>query len=93
MREEEVFYERVMDYQATFGDGRGASVLEDLRRQYCERSSFAPGDPYKTTFQEGQRDVVLAIEAMLRTAGDKHFALETINDYFGASADVEAEGE
>lgn len=40
-------------------------VLSDLA-QYCRvgRSSFVPGDPYQTAFNEGARDVFLHIAGM-----------------------------
>lgn len=81
MTPEQTYYERIMDYQATFVEGRGRNVLDDLRAQYCHRSSFVSGDPYATAFREGQRDVVLAIESVLKTAADREFSLETVFTY------------
>lgn len=55
-------YARVLDPQ-----GRDAGlVLRDLAR-YCRlgRSSFVPGDPCQTAFNEGARDVFLHIAEML----------------------------
>jgi len=87
MREEEAYYERVMDYDATFGKGRGVNVLNDLSTQYERRSSFVPGDPYATAFREGQRDVVLAIKTMLTTASDPEFSVDRVREYFDTSTD------
>ncbi len=87
MTEEEVVYERVMDYQATFGTGRGVNVLHDLRAQYMQRSSFVAGDPHATAFREGQRDVVLAIEALLRTAEEPTFSAASVREFLNNEGD------
>jgi hypothetical protein len=81
MSEEDAVYDRIMDYSRTFSDGHGRNVLTDLCAQYEQRSSFVPGDPYATAFREGQRDVVLAIKAVLRTAEDKEFMRETVGEF------------
>ena len=81
MTEEDAVYERIMDYHSTFTGGRGGNVLDDLRAQYMRRSSFVPGDPHATAFREGQRDVVLAIEAMLATAADKEFSRQSVLEF------------
>lgn len=87
MTEEELVYERVMDYQHTFALGRGVNVLRDLRAQYMQRSSFVPGDPHATAFREGQRDVVLAIESMLRTAEDPSFSPVSVSEFLNNEGD------
>ena len=81
MSEETRIYDRIMDYARTFSDGHGRNVLADLCAQYEQRSSFVPGDPYATAFREGQRDVVLAIKAVLATAADKEFMAETVREF------------
>lgn len=47
-------------YQTGFGSVQAALMREDLAR-YCNlrASSFVPGDPLATAFNEGQRDVLL----------------------------------
>ncbi len=47
------------------GDPRGRTVLADLA-SYCNvgSSSFVPGDPQQTAFNEGARDVYLHILEM-----------------------------
>ena len=92
MSEEIAYYDRVMDYHATFSAGRGRNVLNDLRAQYQRRSSFVPGDPQATAFREGQRDVVLAIEAMLATAEDKEFTPQSVREYFNTTEEENADG-
>lgn len=46
----------------------GQNVLRDLRRQFAERSSIVPGDPYQTHAREGAREVVLYIDSMIEEA-------------------------
>jgi len=47
----------------TSGDGQ--TVLQDLADSYYDVSSFVPGDPQSTAFNEGRRAVVLAIFEIL----------------------------
>lgn len=67
------------DYRAVFGgrDPRGNRILADLR-QYCHDtvSSFVPGDPYQTHFNEGARDVLSHIRE-LAGLGERDFPPET----------------
>lgn len=51
-------------YKNLFDSDFGRMVLDDLRVEYCS-GSFVPGDPYYTAYNEGQRSVVLALEAVL----------------------------
>lgn len=50
--------ETAMAYRRVFNTHDGQAVLQSLF-QYCNgaASSFVPGDPYQTSFNEGQRDV------------------------------------
>lgn len=59
--------QRCRDYAHVFGgDGAGSRVLDDLRRAfYVYRSTFVPGDPCETAFNEGARQVVLRITQMM----------------------------
>ncbi len=43
----------------------GQVVLQDLCDSYYDVSSFVPGDPYATAFNEGRRAVVIAIFEIL----------------------------
>ncbi len=47
-------------YKRTFATDEGQIVLEDLMLAtgVISGSSFAPGDPYQTAFNEGRREVV-----------------------------------
>ena len=55
----------VVAYQQTFSSASGQAVLDDMKRAYGDRCSFTPGDPHRTAFREGQRDVYLRIVALL----------------------------
>lgn len=52
-------------YLTMFGDVQGKVILSDLAT-YCRvgSSSFVPGDPHQTAFNEGARDVFLHIAEM-----------------------------
>lgn len=58
------------DYKRMEQSSFGQSVLKDLRRQFTERSSIVPGDPYQTHAREGAREVVLYIESMIEEGGN-----------------------
>ncbi|HTI86318.1 MAG TPA: hypothetical protein VL966_06920 [Alphaproteobacteria bacterium] len=49
-------------YRNTFAGDDGRRVLNDLAR-YCRfgTTSFVPGDPYQTAFNEGARDAFLHV--------------------------------
>ncbi len=51
--------------QLSAEDGSGRLILSDLAH-YCRagQSSFVPGDPHQTAFNEGARDVFLHIAEM-----------------------------
>lgn len=57
-------------YYQLFSSPLGAEILEDLRRRFYYRSSYAQGDPQHTVFREGQRDTVLFILNMIRGGKD-----------------------
>lgn len=57
----------IVAYGNTFATPSGQMVLDDIRKTYGARSSFAL-DPYKTAFNEGQRDVLLRLDALLAKA-------------------------
>lgn len=63
--EEPEIVARLRDYRQCFGTQAGRRVLSDLRRSYSRRLSFSK-DPYETAFHEGERNVVLKIEAALK---------------------------
>lgn len=50
-------------YRSCFASEAGQQVLNDLRLAYGRRSSFVPGDPQATAYNEGQRAVYLEIMA------------------------------
>ena len=58
--------EQVQRYKTCFGTDDGKWVLEDLRSEFAERTSFDPTNQYATAFWEGQRHVLLAIKARLK---------------------------
>jgi len=74
-------YKRVKLYAETFSTGPGQVVLKDLRRQYCDTSSYTPGDPYETAFREGQRSVVLGILSELRQSNHPEKFEESQDEY------------
>jgi hypothetical protein len=49
----------------------GQAVLDDLCQAYYDRTSFVPGDPQATAFNEGARSVVLAIFQILEDLKQK----------------------
>lgn len=49
----------------------GQSVLQDLCDSYYDQTSFVPGDPQATAFNEGRRAVVIAIFEILEELKQK----------------------
>lgn len=49
----------------------GQAVLDDLCEAYYDRTSFVPGDPQQTAFNEGARSVVLSIFQILEDLKQK----------------------
>lgn len=58
--------EQIQRYRSCFGTDDGKWVLEDLRQEFAERTSFDPTNTHATAFWEGQRHVLLAIQARLK---------------------------
>jgi hypothetical protein len=58
----------ILAYGQCFSSEAGRVVLEDLKKSLANRSSFVAGKPDVTAFHEGQRDVVLRIEALIAEA-------------------------
>lgn len=54
--------EQIQRYRSTFGTDDGKWVLEDLRHEFADRTSFDPTNDRATCFLEGQRHVVLTID-------------------------------
>lgn len=52
-------------YRQTFSTKAGEKVLEHFKKMYVDRSSFDDQNPHKTSFKEGERNVILTILAML----------------------------
>lgn len=48
-------------FDHVFNSPEGREVLKDLQAKFHEITSFAPGDPHRTAFNEGRRSVVLYI--------------------------------
>ena len=56
----------VIDYKTLFNSDRGKRVLADLEEfAGYNKSSFVPGLPDHTHFNEGQRNIILRIKALL----------------------------
>ncbi len=52
----------VRAYRTTFSSRSGKIVLKDLiEMHYMLITSFVPGDPYATTLNEGERNVVIRV--------------------------------
>ena len=67
MGEDQVRDKMARVYYNTFSGGDGAVALEDMHRSYMDRCSldeYNP-DPQMTAFREGQRSVVLVIQALM----------------------------
>lgn len=74
-------HQRLQDYRRVFGGDAGHRVLADIcRRNHVAQSSFAPGAPDVSAFQEGRRRAALEI-------------IETINRDPEVIARMIAEGE
>lgn len=54
-------------YQNIFNSPDGQTVLADLMNAHGMLSSSFSGDPLKTVFKEGERNVVLRILTILKT--------------------------
>ncbi len=58
-------------YVSIFESPDGRVVLGDLRKQFYDVSTHVPGDPYGTHVNDGARDVVLRILAILAEEADR----------------------
>lgn len=58
--------EQIQRYRALFSTDDGKWVLADLLTEFAERTSFDPTNQYATAFWEGQRHVLLTIQARLK---------------------------
>lgn len=65
-QEDKESQKRQRAYYDLFTSKLGQTILEDMRVGFCGTSHVA-GDPYTTAFNEGQRVVVLKIEAIIKT--------------------------
>lgn len=52
----------------TFDTDMGRQVLDWLNATYMNTLSFTPGDPHATSFNEGQRHVVLSLHELINQA-------------------------
>ena len=52
----------------TFDTDAGRQILAWLDATYLNTLSFTPGDPHATSFNEGQRHVVLSIHELINQA-------------------------
>jgi len=67
MDEDEKFQAIVNSYNEAFSTPAGQTVLEDLARScFVYKTTFTPGDPHATAFNEGMRHVVTSIFDMIR---------------------------
>jgi hypothetical protein len=57
---------RIQKYQRVFSGPEGQEVLDDLIRTHHVMSTTFDGDPTKTIFREGERNVVLRILGILK---------------------------
>lgn len=61
-REEKRTLATFADYQRTFKTESGRRVLRHLMKMYfMNGSTFVPGDPYGTAFNEGARGVIVTL--------------------------------
>jgi hypothetical protein len=56
--------EQVQRYRRLFDTEDGRWILADLKRLFSDKSSFDPGNPRVSDFNEGMRYVFLHIEAV-----------------------------
>lgn len=60
------------DIRLTFGSERGKRVMADLRKSFTYRAMDQQElEPLRLAYREGQRSVVLKIEALLEAAQDQ----------------------
>lgn len=56
-----------------FADSRAGQIVLDYMREACfmDSTTFCPGDPQGTAFNEGRRSVFLDIQRIVRAAEEK----------------------
>ncbi len=63
---------RVRDYHQVFGSQAGKRILYDMMREHKMLStSFSPGDPQVTAFNEGGRNVIVRLLGILKTSPEQ----------------------
>ena len=64
---------RRQDYKATFESPTGQEVLKDLMKfaKFCD-TSYVPGDPTTTAYNEGMRRIILRILSIMEKDPEKH---------------------
>jgi len=73
----------VKAYGTVFSGPFGQQVFQDLSRScFMHKTTFAPGDPHQTAFNEGMRATVLLIQRMVMLSSDPSFTLENISNEF-----------
>lgn len=71
-KQEDELKQLQQDYRHVFSSDEGKRVLEDLKlRGFFYSSTFTPGDPHGTTWNEGQRAIVLTIISMIEQPFDE----------------------
>ena len=83
---------RASDYNRVFSTEQGKRVLFDLlENSHYLSSSFVDGDPHKTAFHEGERNIVGKILTRIHTTPEKLDELfrerEKFNDRTSLSTD------
>jgi hypothetical protein len=63
----------ISQYKRLFSTSDGKAVLHDLMlgHHYLNSSTFVPGDPYQSAKNEGSREVVIKIIAILKMDPEK----------------------
>jgi len=57
----------------TFSSDEGKAVLKDLMESCgCLVTSFVPGDPHQTAFNEGRREIVNRILSMVESNPERY---------------------
>ena len=54
------------DYKNTFSTKEGDAVIADLKSAYYHRGSYSKNDTHETSYQEGQRSVIIRIINLMK---------------------------